>query len=268
MLTRLIKLLLSLAYFFLFSIVRFIKQLLGFKNNPICVVLYYHSIFPNEKENFEWQMNLLKRKSNVIKSDIFEELNPHKLYTVLTFDDGFENLLQNAIPVMQKLHLPFTIFFITNYFGKKPGWEFPEGHYDKNEKIMTVDQVKSVSNELLTIGSHTENHVKLTHIDLKIAEKEIVNSKNTLENISGKSVDIISFPNGDYNSQIINKCFEVGYKRVFTIEPKLAFQNKNEKITGRVWTNGNDWKLEYFLKVNGAYCWLNNIFLFKRKLLG
>lgn len=263
--TRVIKFLLSSIYFVLNRIKHYSAKLLGIKSEPICTVLYYHSIFDNEKQAFERQINLIARKCNVVKSDYFGKLEQSKPNIVITFDDGFENLIRNAIPILKKKSLPFTIFFISNYFGKIPDWEFPRNHPDKKEKIMSLDQFYTLPPELLTVGSHTANHKKLTDLSENEIEIEIIESKKYLESISKKSVDVLAFPNGKYDNNIVEKCINSGYKRVFTIEPRAALCTENENITGRVWANGDDWYLEFWLKINGAYNWLDRIHKLKSK---
>lgn len=264
--SRIIKLILSSFYFIFLKIKIFVASILGLESSPICVALYYHSIFKNERNAFAKQMNLISRKCEVIKSDYFGELEKNKLYSIITFDDGFENLLANAVPILEENKLPFTIFFISDYFGETPKWEFDGYHPDMNEKIMSVEQMNILPRDLVTIGSHTVSHKMLTSHLEKDLFFELIESKRQLEKLSGRMVETIAFPNGEYNNFIIRKSFAAGYKRVFTIEPKLAFIKKEERITGRVWVNGNDWDLEFWLKIHGAYSWLEKAFKMKRKI--
>jgi len=264
--TRIIKLILSSFYFVWLTSKRFIAKLFGIKINPICIALYYHSIFNNERDTFVKQMDLISKKCEVIKTNYFGNLESNKLYSIITFDDGFENLLTNAVPALKERKLPFTIFFISDYFGKTPEWEFEGNHPDMNERIMTVEQMNNLPRDLITIGSHSVTHNMLTtHLEEDLVY-ELEESKKILEKLSGRSVDTIAFPNGEYNNFIVQKSFASGYKRVFTIEPKLALTNSKEKITGRVWANGNDWYPEFWLKINGAYSWLNKTFEIKHKI--
>ncbi|MEE9430815.1 MAG: polysaccharide deacetylase family protein [Melioribacteraceae bacterium] len=264
--TRIIKLILSSFYFIWLRTKRFIQSIFGFDVRPICVALYYHSIFENEKDAFAKQMNLISRKCKVIKTDFFGELEKNKLHTIITFDDGFENLVNNAVPILEEKKLPFTIFFISDYFGKTPNWEFEGVHPDMNEIIMTVEQMNKLPKELVTIGSHSVSHNMLTsHLEEDLVY-ELEKSKKKLEELSGRKIDTIAFPNGEYNNFIVQKSFAAGYKRVFTIEPKLALSNSNEKITGRVWANGDDWYPEFWLKIHGAYSWLDKAFEIKKSI--
>lgn len=264
--TRVLKLLISTFYFLIIILKKSVFKIFGIKSKPICVALYYHSIFDTEKQNFEKQINLISHISNVIRTDNLEPLLSDKLYTIITFDDGFENLFYNAIPLMVEKKLPFTIFFVSNYFGKKPDWEFPGTHPDKNEKIMTVEQLNNIPRNLLTVGSHTVNHRKLTELNKDEIYFEIVDSKKTLQKLTNQNVDVISFPNGLFNDKVVQQCLEAGYRRMFTIEPKAALKNENETVTGRIWANGNDWYFEFWLKINGGYNWLNHALIFKQKI--
>ena len=264
---RILKLILSGFYFFGLVFKRFIFKLLKIKHKPVCVALYYHSIFDNEKEAFKKQMDLIERKCQVIPSDYFGHLKSDNLYSIITFDDGFENLTYNAIPILEEKKFPFTIFFISSYFGKTPEWEFEGTHPDMNEKIMTVEHMNNLPKNLVTIGSHTVSHEKLTSYLEEDLIYELEESKKQLENLSGRQVEVIAFPNGEYNNFIVQKSFAAGYKRVFTIDPKPAFTKPNEKVTGRIWANGNDWYPEFWLKIHGAYSWLDKVFKIKKKIL-
>ncbi len=262
---RIIKLTISSFYFVWMKIQHFIKRMLKIDVQPICVALYYHSIFEKEKLSFEKQMNLISQKCEVIPSDYSDKLDSNKLYSIITFDDGFENLIYNAVPILKKHNFPFTIFFISGYFGKKPEWEFDGYHPDQNERIMTIEQMNNLPPKLITIGSHTVSHNKLTSCIEEDLVYELEESKKQLENLSKQKVETIAFPNGEYNNFIIQKSLAAGYKRVFTIEPKLALKTKDEKVTGRISVNGNDWYPEFWLKIHGAYSWLNTFsFLIKR----
>lgn len=263
--TRIIKFLISLIFFVYLKLKQIFMKLFGLNISVQCITLYYHSIYKNEINSFNRQMELLSRKTITIHADYFGKLSKNKLYSIITFDDAFENLITNAVPTLEKYKLPFTIFFITDYFGKTPGWEIPEYHSDKNQKIMSIEQMKQLPQDLLTVGSHTVNHCKLTTLTDSEINFELNESKKRLEEISGKEVSTISFPNGEYNKSILTKSFEAGYKRAFTIEPKFSLTNRDENISGRVWVNGSDWYPEFWLKIHGGYCWLNSFFEFKRK---
>ena len=200
---------------------------------------------------------LISRKTKVIKSNYIGELSSNGHYSIITFDDGFENVFNNAVPVLIQYSLPFTIFFVSDYFGKNADWEFPDDHPEKNEKIMTVNQMNEIPRNLLAVGSHTATHKKLSSIKKEEMISELKHSKLTLEKLTGDEVNLIAYPNGLYNSDIVQESLNVGYKRVFTIEPKNAVMNQEENVVGRINVNCDDYYIEFWLKIHGAYLWLN-----------
>lgn len=74
-------------------------------------------------------------------------------------------------------------------------------------------ELKLISNSKnITIGSHSCFHNDLTLIDVASAKKELLDSKNYLENVTGKSVTELSYPFGTYTRELIDYANSIGYK--------------------------------------------------------
>ena len=80
------------------------------------------------------------------------------------------------------------------------------------------------------IGAHTMSHLLLTEITAEEAEKQISESKNYLEKITGKQIKMFAYPVGDYNTSIIDIVKSIGFKGARTTEdwfwdlPENAFE--------------------------------------------
>ena len=252
---RVLKIIFSLLYFTYLKILQNILIILRLEKNPLVIILYYHSVYNNEIDLFDRQMKYLAANADTLKSFETYQAKNNRLNVAITFDDGFENVLKNAIPILEKYSLPYTIFFVTNYLGKKPEWEFPYEHPDKYERIMTGDQINLINSDLFSIGSHTCNHRKLDILEEEEIIKELEGSKKYLEELTGHTIELISFPNGRYNNKVIKNCQKLGYKKAFSIEPENGFAEKENMLMGRFDTNPSDWFLEFWLKINGGYLW-------------
>jgi peptidoglycan/xylan/chitin deacetylase (PgdA/CDA1 family) len=79
------------------------------------------------------------------------------------------------------------------------------------ELILSWDQVKDMSNNGITFGAHTVNHSILTNMPLKQAEWEITQSKRDIENVLNKDINLFSYPNGDFNFDLISIIKESGF---------------------------------------------------------
>lgn len=78
---------------------------------------------------------------------------------VLTFDDGFRDVYDNAWPLLQAAGLPFTVYVASGYVGGTMHWE---GSTAKAAgPALSWDQLaEMVESGLCTVGNHTRTHVR------------------------------------------------------------------------------------------------------------
>ena len=175
--------------------------------------------------------------------------------------DGFENLVQQALPELKKRNIPATVFVISDALGKAFG---PAG---RTEKVMSLEQLRSLPAELISIGSHTVTHPMLPLLSEGEARTELMQSRRTLEGFLSRPVLTFSFPFGGFSPRLIELCREAGYDRIFTTLPAFAFTDPGQFVVGRVRVDPTDWPLEFRLKLAGAYRWLPAAFALKRKIV-
>lgn len=264
---RRIKLFISFCYWNILLLKNIILKLAGREIPGRCSVIYYHSVKDKEKKQFTRQMYLLKRIVHTLRADYFGKLQNGKNYVILTFDDGFKCFLKNALPELLKFEFPCTVFFPVKYLGGKPEWENNKRFSDENEEIMTSAEVKSLASMQVLIGSHSYSHKVMTRLEKPEAEEEFIKSKKSLEALSGRKVELFSFPYGAFNSDLIKQASEAGYKRVFTSNYEVTSSEMNAAVVGRVRVDASDSLLEFRLKILGAYEWLNHIMILKEKFL-
>lgn len=96
----------------------------------------------------------------------------------------------------------------------------------------------------MIIGSHGFTHRILTNLSQTELIYELKESKRLIEKNLGQKIEYFSVPRGFYNQRITKVAKEVGYKAVFTSNPK---DNDGFRF-GRIAVRRN-WDLEYFKKV-------------------
>jgi peptidoglycan/xylan/chitin deacetylase (PgdA/CDA1 family) len=212
----------------------------------------------NEKSLFIRQLDYLKANYTVINLDINLELKPYIKYAAISFDDGYQNLIQNAIPELISKNFHSTIFIQTDYIGLRPGWDVRDDWQDGNEIVMSRGQIQNLPQEFICIGSHTKSHARVTSLSKEDLIVELKESKNVLENILKTKIDLFSFPYGSFDSQSIEIARETGYKRVFTTEPEIIMDMNNSFVYGRITVNPTDWIIEFKIKLAGGYSWVAN----------
>lgn len=124
----------------------------------------------------------------------------------ITFDDGHLSQLMNAQPMLHRFG-EHAIFFVT------AGWTSKRAGY------MTWRHLRELQACGHEVQSHGWSHTLLTRCSPHDLERELVHSKNALEEHLGTKVDGISFPGGRWNPQVLHACVMAGYSRVFTSDP-------------------------------------------------
>jgi peptidoglycan/xylan/chitin deacetylase (PgdA/CDA1 family) len=266
-LKRLIKLSISIVFFCGFGLVDLVRRLLGKKAAGTCVVLYYHGISSEQRARFARQLDTIQRVAKPASIEAPPPPNTGARYVAVTFDDGFESVLENAIPELQLRGIPSTIFIPTELLGKFPPWLDTVADRKAYGRLVSADELKRLPSTLVTIGSHGGTHPLFPSLNEQAARQELYESRVKLEELTNMRVTLFSFPYGAFNEDLVKWCQEAGYERVFTSSPVIAFSDPNEFVTGRVWAEPTDWPLEFRLKILGAYRWLPLAFRLKRKVL-
>lgn len=267
-LERLTKLFISIGFFLYTEAEDVLRSLMGRKPPANCVVLYYHEVSLQDRARFARQMDALILRSTPIPADTHEPLVPGQHYVVVTFDDGFLSTVENAIPELVQRKIPATLFAVAGLLGANPPWTAFGGDSLEDEQIAPLERLRELPPDLITIGSHTMSHPLLPSVSEREAMIELSESRAELERLLNRDIKLFSFPYGAWNERLIKLCRDVGYERVFTILPMVAFTTPQEFVTGRVVVNPADWELEFRLKLLGAYRWLPSAIAWKRKLLG
>jgi len=223
------------------------------------VILCYHGIPESKAGTFRDQMMAIAGRVVALDAVMSKsQVCPSRPSVVLTFDDAFENLLTNVIPVINELHFPVSIFVVTGCRGIRPSWPGDVGYqHDEHELLMDSEQIKQLSrNSLVTIGTHTQSHPRLAEIDRSRVEAELRDSKKALELLINGEVVNLAFPHGSYNKEVSDIARACGLTRLLTLEERMVDAGQTSGEMGRFKMEPNVWPIEFRLTADGAYTWL------------
>ena len=234
---------------------------------------------------FENQLRFLKRNFPIVPlRHIVERLEGRETFeemvVAITFDDGYENTLTQAYPILDRYGVPATVLLATGYIGNagqvwwneagrlisgctesvelssgrlsgrydlsqlKEKWRLfgrvryvalshphseleesmvqlrervhPDGGVHEDEDFLSWEDVRSLARGgLVEIGSHTVSHAIATHLPSDVLERELRESKASIESAIGKEVISLAYPNGqpgDYSCEVAATAKRVGYK--------------------------------------------------------
>lgn len=133
---------------------------------------------------------------------------------VITIDDGWASAYTEIFPEMQKRKFPFTVFIYPKIIGQ-------------TSNALTWKQIKEMADAGVDIQSHSLSHPFLTRrrhrskSDAQYAEwiqKELAESKRILEKHTGKKVQFLAYPYGDYDDKLVEQVAKAGYAAALTCD--------------------------------------------------
>jgi peptidoglycan/xylan/chitin deacetylase (PgdA/CDA1 family) len=176
--------------------------------------------------------------------------NPNR-HVFLTFDDGFRDVFENALPVLQEHRFCGLLFLVSGLLGQTNEWQQRAG--DVVEQLMNEAQVWDWLAAGQPIGSHTQSHPRLTRLSPAAAKEEITASKKALEDRFGVAVEHFCYPYGDWNEAVRDLVKAAGYKTACTTEfgvnlaggPPLALKRFTARYPSRnfkaIWSRLRAW---------------------------
>jgi peptidoglycan/xylan/chitin deacetylase (PgdA/CDA1 family) len=265
---RIAKLAISLFYYFAGGVSRVVLQLAGHSPRRNLVILYYHGIPFVYRPNFARQMESIRRRAQVLPASYRGSLPCGKPNVAITFDDAYVSVAEHALPELFARGFHSTIFVPVGVLGSRPTWPVEHGSLDADETVMSEDQITLLPSALVTLGSHTATHPRLSRIDGRRAQEEIEGSRLKLQALTAQQVRLLAFPYGDHDVSTIELCRTAGYDYVFSVVPEPVDTTSSGFVRGRVKVDPFDWPLEFFLKYQGAYAWVSQVSSLKQRLSG
>jgi peptidoglycan/xylan/chitin deacetylase (PgdA/CDA1 family) len=144
-------------------------------------------------------------------------------YFHLSFDDGFRNVVANAVPVLNELKIPAVTFVPSALVGA--GWDATKrystettGHRGVIE-VVRWDDLRAMSAYGVEVGSHTRTHARLSSLaDPARLRDEVEGSKREIEDRLGVECRYFAWPFGrlaDAGDRAIESVEDAGYRASF-----------------------------------------------------
>jgi peptidoglycan/xylan/chitin deacetylase (PgdA/CDA1 family) len=169
---------------------------------------------------------------------------------LLTFDDGYLDNFEVALPILQEKNMTAAVFPIANWIGKENKWE----NFNK-ELATTMDwpELKAWQAAGLEIASHTVNHPALARCDKKQRAAELTESKAILERELSCTVDFLCYPYGNFNAEAKDAARLAGYKGAFAIFKNVPLWQVDVFALPRIPIPARQPLFEFKLKVSSIH---------------
>ncbi len=209
----------------------------------------------------------------VVEHCVNNKSMPEKM-TVLTFDDGYQNVYLNAWPILRELRIPATIFVATAYLDSTEPFPCDDWGLAYHEKAppeiwrpMTWSQCQELDgSDLIEIGSHSHTHQDFRCRDAEF-KRDLEISLRTLQENLGERLYAFSFPFGSAQLGFATDAFIEAAKEAplicaLTTEIGLVRPGDSPFHWGRFEVTNSDTANSIVAKLEGWYNWMS----FARKI--
>ncbi len=117
----------------------------------------------------------------------------------ITFDDGYQNNLINALPILKKNNFTATCYGVSSMIGGTNSWDRDKGIAEK--PLMTQNDWRAWRDAGMDIGSHTRTHANLTQLPADKAREQIATAKDELEQALDCEVRHFCYPYGQFSPE-------------------------------------------------------------------
>jgi glycosyltransferase involved in cell wall biosynthesis/peptidoglycan/xylan/chitin deacetylase (PgdA/CDA1 family) len=184
-------------------------------------VLEPYGVPPDE---FERQIELVSRRCNVIDAAEFARFLgggalPRRP-VLLTFDDCYEDLLSEGLPVLLRHGAPGLAFAVTAHVGGTNSWDAPTGAPEL--PLLGAPGLKTLAANGIAIGSHSRTHPMLNRIDAGELRAEVEGSVHDFDALGLPRPQFLAYPHGEHDELVRQEVAAAGFSGAFTVDPGLA----------------------------------------------
>lgn len=183
-------------------------------------ILIYHKIDERNEfginalspVRFAEQMRQLKSAGyqTITFRDVLAEKKLPSKAIIITFDDGYRSVYQQALPIMRPLGFRGVVYLIGNFIGRNNDWDVQLAgsrfqHMDRDQLIELVEYGWE-------LGGHTMTHRALPYLSAADLAAEISESYRLVETLSGREPLSFGYPFGLHSRRVRRAVREAGFR--------------------------------------------------------
>lgn len=177
-------------------------------------------------ELFKKQVGILRELGPFISiDDAVSENRPSGISFVLSFDDGYRDCLTVLLPMLEKMQIPCTLYMTSGLVsGELTALEHDRKAGYCPPVLDLADLKKLASHPLITIGSHTHHHVRVSCLSADELRSELKTGRDWLRNEAGADAAHLAVPFGGRN--------DADWKKLMPIAGELGFKTVASNFGG------------------------------------
>lgn len=211
-------------------------------------VLMYHSIGRERNNDAVIAPDLFARQMAFLYEHDYHPISLDQLYAyvtadrplpvrpvVLTFDDGYRDTYDTALPLLKKYGFKSTLFLPGHQVGSR----------------FSLAELRAMKQAGMDIYAHGFSHRPLSSLNPAAQQEEIIRVKRTLDQSLHQDTRYFCYPDGRYTPITLSLLKEDGYRMAFTMVPGRVYYGDNPFTLRRIWM-GNSIDMAAFARYLGA----------------
>lgn len=166
------------------------------------------------------------------------ELQPNAI--VVTFDDGFRGVREHALPVMERLGWPFTVFLVSDLIGQEDHWTRSANPAGVTYPLLDAAEIRDMQQRGVSFHSHTRTHPSLPALDDAQLADQLCGARQRLSALLGHDVPYVAYPFGHLDDRVEAATRAAGYRAGFSTQPGFNRQGVNPYRIRRLDIAGTD----------------------------
>jgi peptidoglycan/xylan/chitin deacetylase (PgdA/CDA1 family) len=178
----------------------------------------------------------------------------------LSFDDGYQDVADHALPVLRDLGFRATVFISTAVTDGLASFTW----YERQPPLMSWETISKLDAQgTLRFEAHTMTHPNLLQLTNDELRREIVGSKHDLEQRLGRSVAGFCYPAGLFGDRERREVEAAGFAWAASCEPGVNTPSTDRLALRRRQIDRHDTLLDFRAKVAGGHdtpLWLRGLY--------
>ncbi len=133
---------------------------------------------------------------------------------VITFDDGYADVLENAAPVLRSFGFTAAIFPVLDLERRFNHWD---GAPELRGPLLGVEDLRALERGGFELGSHTMTHARLTRADDAALAWELARSREVLAGIAARPLPVLAYPYGAVDARVKRAARVAGFEAALAV---------------------------------------------------
>lgn len=159
---------------------------------------------------------------------------------VVTFDDGFRGVREHALPVMETLAWPFTVFLVSDLIGQQDVWTRSANPAGVTYPLLDAGEIRDMQQRGVSFHSHTRSHASLPALDEDALADQLGGSRAHLSDLLGRDVAYLAYPFGHVDDRVEAATRAAGYRAAFSTQSGFNRRDVNRFRIRRIDVYGID----------------------------